>query len=1200
MKSRMIRLVSWLLVIAMLAAMPVAAMAEEATVRHYHACYEEGKGEMVLVPEKSKKATCTEDGYDVYRCTACGYEEKINIVPKGHTFSVDLAHDVAEQYYHPAQGTEAGYWLIPCSVQGCTATMRVTDHDPRYEQTPLTDKDGNPVYETNEKGEQIKDENGNPIQKTYMKHVSNYNEGHSLGEAEDKYWASTCVSSGYKAQRCTVDGCDFHTPIAVFENPHGHDWITDEADGESGNPWKTVKEATGTTQGLQQRTCRICGVVDTRPIAYLKPDENNPETVFNSATVINDKANLYGQADASSEVVAAVLRGSRFYIHAKSEDGKWCQIGERSTVYGWVLASDLQENAAPGSVPASTYAGATQFATVTSASGLKVRAGASSRSSIVSTLGHGTPVYIYATSGDYYRISLTEERWVHKDEGLFFQMRVQLGLKDVQGTDAYWYDVNDPNYNKKETMEDPSGSVTDGADVVIAKGTVSSFTPLNVRKEAKISVLNVIGSLARGTSMEIYEKTTVNGHEWGKIKYKDGFGWVCLDYVTITSTTDTETVVADAPNATVVNVANSVRVRKEPDPTNPMNILGELRLGTRVTITKYEIVDGKNWYYADKKGWIFQDYLKLDAGVLDSLKGGGAGDTPLARYTNVSVPVVVVSRTALKASASDSSATLMMVSADSDVVLTVTDRTRNGNTVWCQVAIGGVTGWISSDSLRFLELTATVNGSNVKAYYDTNVDSGIRKTLTNGAQIIIEENSQYLDTAGTYVWARFRDDTYDLKGYVQMHNLSNIARADMKEVKFVSVSIPAKVSKDGADVYGANGEYINTSDVLLTLNSGREITISGLANAYRYGKDVAFGRVTIGSYTGWIELGTTDDYTGTFTMGKVTQNPIKGVVSEDSVNLYKIPYHYSSSTNLNVERVLRKGQKLTVLCRVSEDSNIWGMVRIDSKNYWCNLNGVTLEGQTVAPQTPSTPTTPDAPTTPTTPPVSTSAAGTIVCSKTVNVRKAAGVANPLVTTLPNGTKVTVYEQTTVDNAVWGRIDQGWVALEYVDLSTKPNAGTGTGITGGNVTNTILTTVPSGSVAVGFVNTADLAVRSGAGQGYAKVTTLKKGANVVIHEQQLKDGMIWGRTDQGWICTSYVTLTGIGNSGNGSAGIIKGCFYTANVRSAPGVGNALVGKVMVNSPVVIYEQKEYSNEMWGRTDIGWVSMEYVLIGSIPGI
>ena len=217
----------------------------------------------------------------------------------------------------------------------------------------------------------------------------------------------------------------------------------------------------------------------------------------------------------------------------------------------------------------------------------------------------------------------------------------------------------------------------------------------------------------------------------------------------------------------------------------------------------------------------------------------------------------------------------------------------------------------------------------------------------------------------------------------------------------------------------------------------------------------------------------------------------------------------------------------------------------------------------------------------------------------VNVRSAAGVSNPKATTLKKGAAVTIYEQKTVDGALWGRCDQGWVAMAYVDLSTKTTTATGT-VAGGTLSgNTILTTVPTGAIGVGFVNIKNLTVRNGAGLGYKQTGTLPLYTNVVIYEHILKDGMIWGRCDQGWICTSYVTYTGTSVTGSGTAGTIARCFYTANVRSSAGVGNALVAKIMVNSRVEILEQTTYSGETWGRTSLGWVNMQYVLAdGTVP--
>lgn len=60
-------------------------------------------------------------------------------------------------------------------------------------------------------------------------------------------------------------------------------------------------------------------------------------------------------------------------------------------------------------------------------------------------------------------------------------------------------------------------------------------------------------------------------------------------------------------------------------------------------------------------------------------------------------------------------------------------------------------------------------------------------------------------------------------------------------------------------------------------------------------------------------------------------------------------------------------------------------------------------------------------------------AGVVVNANTLNVRSDAGVNKSLVTKLSLGTSVTVYEKTLVDSTYWGRIDQGWVSLDYIRL-----------------------------------------------------------------------------------------------------------------------------------------------------------------------
>ena len=203
-------------------------------------------------------------------------------------------------------------------------------------------------------------------------------------------------------------------------------------------------------------------------------------------------------------------------------------------------------------------------------------------------------------------------------------------------------------------------------------------------------------------------------------------------------------------------------------------------------------------------------------------------------------------------------------------------------------------------------------------------------------------------------------------------------------------------------------------------------------------------------------------------MAKVAQNAADATVTEDIVYLYTEAGKLSTRTTLSK----RQNEKLSVMTRTLVGSSVWGKISVKDASgvpayYWINLASTSLGTYSVTPGTGTT-----TPTTPTTPgntgntgntgTATTTASGTVVNADEVNVRSGAGVANAKVTSLKRGAAVTVHEQKTVDNALWGRIDQGWIAMQYVDLSSKANNGTTTTVPSGTISgNTILTTVPSG-------------------------------------------------------------------------------------------------------------------------------------------
>ena len=132
-----------------------------------------------------------------------------------------------------------------------------------------------------------------------------------------------------------------------------------------------------------------------------------------------------------------------------------------------------------------------------------------------------------------------------------------------------------------------------------------------------------------------------------------------------------------------------------------------------------------------------------------------------------------------------------------------------------------------------------------------------------------------------------------------------------------------------------------------------------------------------------------------------------------------------------------------------------------------------------------------------------------------------------------------------------------------------------------------TPTPTGSLT--GITTAGLNIRAGAGKHFQVVDTYVKGTKVTVTEQKIADGVTWGKTDKGWICLSYIRV----DAGTGS--VIKSGKVTASalsVRSAAGTNNAIVGRYTKGTIIVILETTKVGKVTWGRTDLGWVSMDYV--------
>ena len=59
--------------------------------------------------------------------------------------------------------------------------------------------------------------------------------------------------------------------------------------------------------------------------------------------------------------------------------------------------------------------------------------------------------------------------------------------------------------------------------------------------------------------------------------------------------------------------------------------------------------------------------------------------------------------------------------------------------------------------------------------------------------------------------------------------------------------------------------------------------------------------------------------------------------------------------------------------------------------------------------------------------------GTITANGGLRIRSGPGSDYGVVGSLKYGDKVTIQRRETVDGTTWGRIDQGWISMAYVDV-----------------------------------------------------------------------------------------------------------------------------------------------------------------------
>lgn len=243
-----------------------------------------------------------------------------------------------------------------------------------------------------------------------------------------------------------------------------------------------------------------------------------------------------------------------------------------------------------------------------------------------------------------------------------------------------------------------------------------------------------------------------------------------------------------------------------------------------------------------------------------------------------------------------------------------------------------------------------------------------------------------------------------------------------------------------------------------------------------------------------------------------------------------------------------------------------------------------------------------------------------VVADTTNVRQNVGDAAALAFTLNKGVEVEVSRVRLVGENIWGKItvldsvlagkvgsSTGWINLasKYVKRSTEvtidPDEDPNDFNTG------LIATV---------VDTDSVRVRKTGGLYGAVIGSLKRGTTVLVWESKKDEWYkldtnqngVYDFSEDGWVSAKYLnvregTISGGGGTttdSNGNTvktdgtgtGIVANTYSGVNVRQGAGTSYAAVGKMLPGTKVEILEVKTVGAAKWGRTDKGWVCMDYI--------
>jgi len=806
---------------------------------------------------------------------------------------------------------------------------------------------------------------------------------------------------------------------------------------------------------------------------------------------------------------------------------------------------------------------------------------------------------------------VTSEKQVTREVEVDGKMQT-IGLKWLygKGTAENGSEITGWIYYGRQITDSDIDAITPGTAIATATTTAK----VDIREGATADSAD-IGDIAKGVTVKIYEikeqQTETGNQLWGKVNVNGVVGWINLVHAEIDAIEDGDNQGTVGTTGTIVNT-DYVNIRKGAG-VNKTQIT-QLPRGTKVLVLETKTVNGAQWGRVTwegliggySEGWVYMYYVQLDGAL-----NGSTGSDSNATNEPVLYTGVVTSNINLNVRAKASVYGDKVTSLPNGTKINIYEVTTKDGVKWGRIGEGQ---WVclqyvnltevpqnnnSGSTVTTTSIQATVTSNTLDVFLNYNSNSEKVGSLKKGDVVtILERNTENTET-GSRIWGRISHN--GLAGWI------NLAYVELKTVTSVNGSTGSTTGTTGSTATPtAEGLVYNCTSVNVRKSAGvgSDIVIKLPANT----RVTVYEQITFenapwahikwnnGANEGWacmyyITLSST--ITGNGTVGSTTgdSNILNGTnsttISATGTVNSNIDLNVRSGAGLGYAKIgtLKNGTAVSIYEQAAADGMIWGRINYGSTSGWVcmsyiQINSASSTGKGVM--------------------------GTIArCFSHVNVRSAPGTNNALLTTIPVGTRVEVFEQQMYSNQYWGRVMQGWICMDYVLLDSELPPGTILDATEPTTEATQPSTEGSADVTINTRNEVpyvikgttnlELNVRNDADVDSMKVGTIKAGQNVTILAVKNNNSELWGRIDE-YATAGWINLANASNTQNVSY-IVKGYVNTDEqaVYVNADTDSMVKGTLNVNTYLEITKLNTDNDIVYGWVESGingWIPMSRI--------